>query len=158
MHETKTKLLALAGAMLLAWPAAAAAKGLRMQPGRWETTSVTTMPMMPQPQTVTETQCISKEDIEEPFKKFLSMDGCKVLRQKRRGDTIEYALECVSGHGTMTGQGSFTGKGKTAHGTMTLQVTFSGMEGMGQVPGMPAPGQPMQMKMQWRGRYLGPCE
>lgn len=146
------------GCLVCLLPASAAISGgFDMKPGKWEFSNTVNMPMMGQPQTTTEVECITKEEVENPFAQMQDMGNCKVLHKKIHGNTMEFEFECNQQGSMMQGKGRMTASGKTASGSMEMSMQIPGMENMPNLPNMPAAGQPMKMTTTWKGKYLGPC-
>lgn len=135
---------------------ASSAAGLGLNAGQWRFVSNTTSSMMPEPQSHTETKCITEEIAkQDPLAELVEKGGCKVLSRSEAGDTLTFEVECA-GQGKMPvksrGKGTFTSSGDKANGKMDLSVE------MPEVPNMPAMGGKVTMQQSWTGERLGACE
>jgi hypothetical protein len=114
-----------------------------MQPGEWQFTSTLTSPVLPQPQSVTVTQCISKADADDPTR-FSPRDqaaDCEVTPGSRTPDSYSWAVACPKQG--MRG----TGKAHFASVTIESEIQIS----------VEIQGQKMDMVSRTSGRRLGPC-
>ena len=68
---------------------------------------------------------------------------CKLTRMDRKGDSVNWAVECQTPEGLMTGDGTGTYKGDRMDAVIKMKGT--------------ANGRPMEMTQKLQGRYLGPC-
>lgn len=126
-----------------------------MNHGKWEFTTTMTMPMLPQPQVTTTTECITKEEAEQdPMADLVDSGNCKVTKQKTKGDTMTFEMECNESGMIMHGKGTFVGKGDTASGSTEMTME------MPEMPNMPAgmPTGPMTTTTTWEGKRVGTCE
>lgn len=114
-------------------------KGPNMKEGLWEVTmrmEVPGMPVQMAPQTYT--QCLTQKEAvprqEEPAQ------GCKIVKQDIKGDTVSWVVECKTNEGTAVSDGRITYKGDTFAGV--IQMTQGGMKATQQLS----------------GRWIGKCE
>ena len=119
------------------------AETLRMKPGSWEITTVTTMPMLPSPQTTTSTECV-RDEVFDPRTLMQDSEGCRVTQHSVKGNTMTWSMECTSAEARMGGRGEVTIDDTLAHGSMQMEM------GQG--------GPVMEMKSSWSAKYLGACE
>jgi hypothetical protein len=131
-------------AVLLASSCAAAYAAQGMEPGEWQITTTTSLPMMQSPQTMTNTQCIKPEQAKDPLG-VMSGDrqgDCRMVSPKYSGDRYTWEMRCaqsgMSGTGTM----------RFGPGTMESEMRMSGTMG----------GQKMEMLTKMSGKRLGPCK
>ena len=134
------KAMLFAVSIAFAVPAAAQS----MEPGEWQFTSTLSSSVMPKPQTAVSTQCISKEDAQDPAR-FSGADqakDCKVTPGARSPESYSWTVSCPE-------QG-LTGNGKLrfARGTVDGEVRMV----------MDMQGQKMEMLSHTSGRLLGPCK
>lgn len=128
--------IALASCSLLVLPTAALAAD--MQPGQWEVTAQMQMEGMSIPPNTTRF-CMRKEDTGKPP---MQMDNsCKMLDQKRSGDTMSFRMQCNT-----PGQGATTM-------SMTITSTTTAYSGSGE---MDMGGE--KMKMRYSGKRIGDCK
>jgi len=110
-------------ALLIAAPHALA-DAPKVKPGKWETTVVTTLSIMPQPRTTTRTEC-RKEESFDP-EKFLSdqADDCTVSNSSTTSSSFDFELTCKTDQGTATGTGSYrvNGSGDAITGQFDLEL------------------------------------
>lgn len=126
--------------------------GPEMKPGKWEFTTTITMAMMPQPQTVTNVECYTKEQAQEnPLAALLKEGPCQLVSQKVRGNRMDFEVACQGDMNvSSTGKGFFTTQGDTASGKMEVIMNMPEMANM--------EGQEMKMEQSWKGRRIGACD
>jgi hypothetical protein len=114
-------------------------KGPNMKEGMWEVTmrmEVPGMPVQMSPQTYT--QCMTQKEAvpqrEEPGQ------GCKIVKQDIKGDTVSWVVECKTNEGTAVSDGRITYKGDTFEGV--IQMTQGSMK----------------VTQQLSGRWIGTCK
>ncbi len=102
------------------WCFACSPAGPKMKEGLWEITVRTEMPGLPMqmgPQSYT--QCLTKKNAvpqqEDP------REECKIVKQKVKGDTVFWSVECKTDEGVVTSEGSVTYKGDTMEGIITMK-------------------------------------
>jgi len=109
--------------------------------GQWEIKTEMTMPGMPMNMPpMTMTQCVTKQEAEDP-QKYLPQNPqgkCTMSDYKVTGDKVTWKMTC-QGQGAMSGTGEVTYKGDTFESVMN-------MEGQGQ-----------KMIMKSTGKRLGDC-
>ena len=129
---------------LLLFAAAAPVLGQSLEPGEWEFTSTQSLPSMPNARSMTFTQCIKKEDAQNPEKLAAQAEksGCKVTETKKSGDSVSWEMECPK----MNMRG--VGTARIGRGTMESQMTMSGE----------MKGQKYEMTTRTTARRLGPCK
>lgn len=129
--------------------------GPTMKPGKWEFTTTITMPMMAQPQTMTNIECITQEQAQDdPLGALLKEGMCQLVSKKVRGNRIDFEVSCQSDKNvTSTGKGHFTTLGDTASGEMEVVMNMPKMANM---PNME--GREMKMEQSWKGRRIGACD
>jgi len=145
--------------MMFAVTAPTVAESQNLAAGKWKFDSTTVMSMMPQPQTTSETKCITEEVAkQDPLAEIVEKGNCKILSREQSGDTLDFEIEC-SGDAKMPmksrGKGSFTADGKVASGKMNLEIE---MPQMADMPQMQAMGGKMTMTQEWKGERLGACD
>lgn len=124
------------------------AEGPNLKPGKWEIKTTVTMPMMPEANVTTQTECITLEEASDPLAAIMKEGNCKVLNKKESGNTIEFEVECDGGMGMkMNGKGHFTSNGTTASGKMEMTMNMPQMDG-----------QSMKMTQEWEGKRIGDCD
>ena len=128
------------------------AAGFDMNPGKWEFTTTVTMPMLPQPQISTMTECITEEEAkQDPLKDLVDEGSCRVTNKKIEGNTFHFEMNCTQEGGMVTkGKGQFSAKGDNASGSIEMTMD------MPQMPNMPAG--PMTMNTSWQGKRIGSCD
>ncbi len=129
--------------------------GPEMNPGKWEFTTTITMPMMPQPQTITNIECFTQEQAQEdPLAALLKEGPCELVSKKVHGNRMDFEVACRGDMNvTSTGKGFFTTQGNTASGEMVVMMNMPEMANM---PNME--GQEMKMEQSWKGRRIGACD
>ena len=128
--------------------------GFTMKPGKWQFTTTTVMPMMPQPQTMSSEECITPEEAaKDPLAELVDRDGCTVTDKKISGSTLRFTMRCEQQGMVSQGQGYFTAHGDTASGKMEIKMDMPAVQGM---PGMT--GGPMVIKTTWQGKRIGACD
>jgi hypothetical protein len=115
-----------------------------MEPGEWQFTSTMTSPMMPQPQVMNHSRCVTKED-SDPSRwadKQQAKSDCKVSPSKRSGGNYSWEVSCPSSG--MRG----TGTAKVTRSTVESELRLSGDMG----------GQKFEMLNKTTGKRLGACK
>jgi len=134
----KVRTFALAVAVLaLSLPAFAAKSP--MKPGKWQTTVTMEMPGMPAMQPMTFTNCVTKEQAENPQPPKGKDENCTVTDYKLDGSTVTWSIKC-SGKMEATGEGKMTFSGDTYDGTTHMKMND------------------MEMTQHFTGKYLGDCD
>ena len=150
MTKTAATILLLMLTITAAW-----ADGPQMKPGKWEFTSTISIPMMPEPQTITNVDCITEEESKkDPLAAVVEQGHCQVVNRQVAGSRIDFEVACQADKGiTSTGKGYFTITGDTATGKMEVIMN---MPEMPDLPNMK--GQEMKMEQSWEGRRIGDCD
>ena len=127
---------------------AADAAGPNMKEGLWEMAVKMEMAGMPgniPPQTAQ--RCMSAKDFEDPRKatpdSARAGNQCEVTNYRMQGNTATWNMSC-KGTDPMTGTGTMTFEGERYTGVNRMQIKQGA--------------QPVQMTMNYAGRYLGPCK
>ena len=150
----KKLILTACGCACLLLPVSTIAGDLEMNHGKWEFTTTMTMPMFPQPQVTTMTECITEEEArQDPMADLVDGGSCKILNRKMTGNSLNFEMECNEGGMVTRGKGQFTTKGDTASGFIEMTMDIPDMPNM---PDMPTG--PMQMTTSWQGKRIGVCE
>jgi hypothetical protein len=128
-------------AVLALAPLGAAAQ--TMEPGEWQFTGTMTSPMLPKPQVVTRTECISKADAEDPtrFSGREQAQGCKITPVARSAENYSWTIACP--------QQGMSGDGKVQFGRGSIESEVRML--------LEVQGQKMEMLSRTSGRRLGPC-
>ena len=136
---------ALIPAILLAAAVEARADGIPVEPGLWEMTSTISMPMLPQPQTNTMTECFANGEISVDDVGSQEMDpGCTFETSQLDGATMAWSFDCpLEGGGTSHGAWQATSHGDRVEGSGKITMTMQG--------------QNMEMTMTWQGKRVGDC-
>lgn len=138
-------LLALGLAGLLGPASARAAEVLEYEPGKWETTTTMRMPMIPEPQVRTSTECLREGDYSAE-RLMRDQQGCTVDEPVVTKTSIRWSATCPAPNGSATGRGEYT-------------VTDGGTRGQGRVTIDMAMGdQKMTMTMDIASKRIGDCE
>mgnify|MGYP001820734813 CR=1 FL=1 len=133
----------LAFGLLLAG-GAAHADGIPIEPGLWEMTSTINMPMMPQPQTNTVSECVEESEISMDDMGTEGLEGeCDFQLQQLDGSTMQWTVDCPMEEGTSHGEWTATSHGDSVTGEGKLSMTVMG--------------QSMDMTMTWEGKRIGAC-
>ncbi|MFO8239434.1 MAG: DUF3617 family protein [Dissulfuribacterales bacterium] len=135
----KRKVLLLSIVGVIALSVVTAWAGPKMNPGKWEITTKTTMAGMPA-QSITHIQCITKEDL-IPVNQDANQ-GCQVTDIVYDGNTVSWKISCGAQSGGMKGTGKVTYNGDSMQGTMHMIMS----------------GSDMQINNQFQGRRIGPCD
>lgn len=150
----KNKSITVCIAACLLLPAGSFAASFDMNPGKWEFTTTTNMPMLGEPQVDTTTECITEEEAKkDPMKDLVDDGNCKILNKKMNGSSLEFEMECAHEGVVTRGKGHFTGKGDSASGSIEMTMDMPQMPNM---PNMPAG--PMTMTTSWQGKRIGACD
>lgn len=143
--KSLTKVLTSCGAVALSLAVATPvlAEGMQVQPGKWEFTATSVMPMMPMPNTVVETECVTESEIQPEM--FLDyVEGCTIQESETDAASMRWKVTCATTGGRMDGEGSARSTGTTVRGGMTLLMNFGGQQ--------------MTMRHDWEGKRIGPCD
>jgi hypothetical protein len=134
----------LAAALALAASSADAAT-IPVEPGLWEMTSTISMPMLPQPQVNTQTECIGKGQLSTDDVGGEDLDPACTLEASQVDDsTMRWTFECpVEGGGHSRGEWQATSHGDRVEGSGVMKMEMQG--------------QAMEMTMRWEGRRIGDC-
>ena len=128
--------------------------GFEINPGNWEITTTVTMPMLPQPQVSTTTECITREKArQDPLAAINKAGHCRALARKEQGNSLDFKVECQQRNMVSHGVGHYVADGNTMSGFMEIRMD---MPAMPAAQGMPV--RAMQVKTSWKGRRLGPCQ
>jgi hypothetical protein len=123
-----------------------ASDGPTLKAGKWEFTTTTEVPMLPEPKTTTKTECV-KEEQTDPLAAFAKTDDCKVTERKVTGNSMKWKVEC-GGKGEdspkVDGSGELTASDTEVEGKMEMISNVGGQE--------------MKFKSSWKGKRLGECE
>jgi hypothetical protein len=116
--------------------------------GNWQVTMEMDMPGMPQKMPpMTLTQCVTKEDANDPTKltpqgRGAAPANCKVSDYRSDGNKVSWSMRC-EGENAMSGTGELVYGVDTYTGTMKMSMARGG--------------QPMTMTMKYSGKRLGDC-
>jgi len=138
------KILLPALAVLAAAPIVQA-DGVAVEPGLWEMTTTMTMPMLPQPQVVTTTDCVEDAvlDIDEMNAEGLDPD-CTMDVSQPDEKTVKWVMDCpVEGGGSSHAEWQVTSSSDSVEGSGSIQMTVMGQE--------------MSMDATFSGRRVGDC-
>ena len=116
----------------------------QMEPGEWQFTTTMSSPMMPQPQVMNHSRCVTKED-SDPSKwadKQQAKSDCKVSPSKQSGGTYSWTVSCPSSG--MQG----TGTARVTSSTVESEMRMSGDMG----------GQKFEMLNKTTGKRIGACK
>jgi hypothetical protein len=123
---------------------AAGADGIPVEPGLWEMTSTVQMPMLPQPQVNTQTECLDKPVMSLDELQSDQMDpNCEFETAQIDDNTVQWSVDCPVEGGTAHGEWEATSHGDRIEGSGTMKMTVQGQE--------------MNMTMSWTGRRVGDC-
>ena len=148
----KVFVMLLATILSLLFAKVVLAEGTNLKPGKWEFKTTSIIPMMPDPQIMTNTKCITAEDAgRDPLAAMVEEGKCRVLNKEENGNTIEFEVECDGGTDMkMNGKGHFTANGTTASGKMEMTMNVPQMGDQG--------GQSMKITQEWEGKRIGNCD
>ncbi len=119
------------------------ADGLTIEPGSWEMTSTVNMPMLPQPQVTTETECIEEGEI-SPESMTDGMDSsCVFDNTVVEGNTMRWSMTCDTAESKSRGEWEATSDGDSLSGSGTITIFVQGQE--------------IVMNMSWTGKRVGDC-
>ena len=147
----KKKIITACACACLLLPVGSIAAEFDMNAGKWEFTTTLTMPMLPQPQVTTMTECVTEEEAkQDPMADLVDDGNCKILNRKVQGSSLSFDMECNQQGMVTRGKGQFTTKGDTASGSIEMTMD------MPEMPNMPAG--PMTMNTSWQGKRIGVCD
>jgi len=136
-RPTRTLLLAAAGVLI---GAVAQGEGMKIQPGEWQFSSVTTPPVMGPPRT--EKRCIEHGEV-EPGDFTQGLQNCEVSEPAVDAKTMSWKLTCSNPHGQMKGSARFSSTGDRVQGTIEMNMTMGAHT--------------MTVKVDSKGKRLGDC-
>ena len=111
--------------------------------GLWAITVQTSMEGIPvELPTETIRKCIRSDDLTPGNNK--NRAGCKPVKIKRKGDTINWAVSCNKDGHTLKGSGKITYKGNSMKGGGQFHAGGKGLPNM-------------KMKLLYKGKRLGDC-
>jgi hypothetical protein len=122
---------------------AAGAEGLKIEPGKWEIRSVSTLPMQPEPRTRVSTECIREAEL-RPDRLIDDTEGCQTSDVVVEPGRMTWKLACSPEGGTMTGDGEIRSTGSTLDGSMQMTMAFGDRT--------------MSMQHSWSGKRIGACD
>ncbi len=121
----------------------ARADGMKVEPGQWEFTTTTSMPMAGGAQTQVTQECV--QDGEMSTDRLMEQsDGCTVSEAEATETTLRWKITCTNAGGVMRGNAEFSTTGTEIRGVMKMAMSFGGNE--------------MKFENTWQGKRLGPCE
>ncbi len=125
------------------------AEGPHLEPGKWQFTVTINVPMMEEPQVITDTKCITEEETKkDPLADMIEEGMCKVIKKEVSGATVEFEVECQGDMNVKsTGKGHFTSDGTTVSGEMEITMEMPQMGG-----------KTMTSTQKWEGKRLGDCD
>lgn len=127
--------------------ATAWASGLKLQPGLWQLTTkmtVSGMPFAMPPRTLTLKKCLTRDQIQHPWREYQKRKNCKQSGLKLTGNSASWQLACT-GENAMQGEGSMRIDSPTKyHG----QMTMTGRDG----------GQTMKTHVEFSAHRVGACK
>jgi hypothetical protein len=139
--DRKTAYLTLA-ALLVGFSQAAAAEGPTMNPGKWETKTVSTNSFMPKENVKTITECVKEN--KNPLDSIVEAGKCKVTDKETKGQTVTWQMQCGEGDKAATGKGTFTATGNSGEGVLEMTMFIQDRE--------------MTAKNVWTGKRIGDCD
>ena len=128
---------------VLALALPALAEGMKVDPGEWEFTSTSKVPMGAAPIPKSTTECITESEM-DPDEFLKDADGCSIVEKDVSSDRMSYVMSCPGPAGPMTGRAVFTSTGSTVKGGMKVQFDMNG--------------QPMTFETTWEGKRVGDCD
>jgi len=137
--------IAQAGLVVMLFSGTAVAKGVSIDPGLWEMTVTVAMPMLPQPQADTSTECITETELNpEDFNQDEDMP-CDIGNVVINGNSANWTISCPNPSGPpMSGRWEFTSKGSSITGSGSMSMDMGD--------------QKMVMDMTWTGHRIGNCD
>mgnify|MGYP001818480458 FL=1 len=139
------KKILLPALVVLAAAPIAQADGVAVEPGLWEMTTTMTMPMLPQPQVVTTTDCVEDAvlEIDEMNSEGLDPD-CTMDVSQPDEKTVKWVMDCpVEGGGSSHAEWQVTSSSDSVEGSGSIKMTVMGQE--------------MSMDATISGRRVGDC-
>ena len=117
------------------------AETLKLKPGLWETTVVSTNSFTGTT-TQTETECVVEQEF-DPRTMFKDAQGCELLDDNLQGNTLTYSLVCNVQGTQATIEGVYTTEGDVGSGSMNMEMSFGN--------------QTMTMENSFDARRIGDC-
>jgi len=140
-HRLEPHLVTLTLGVLLAAPALADSP--RLEPGKWEVTTVASNTMRPQKKERTTTECIT-ESQSDPLSVMTGDKDCTVDESSTTNNTLKWKMTCKNNAGVGKGEGEFTSEGKSAHGDMWMEMAIHT--------------QKVRFEISWKGKRIGSCD
>ena len=131
--------------VVLAAAPVAQADGVAVEPGLWEMTTTMTLPMLPQPRTVTTTDCVDDAvlDVDEMSGDDVAPD-CDMEISQPDAKTVRWVMDCpVEGGGSSRAEWQVTSSGDSVEGSGAIKMTVMGQD--------------LSMDASCSGRRVGDC-
>ena len=120
------------------------AEGLAVEPGLWEMTTTVTMPMLPEPQTTTDKECVEDATLDVEDMNGDDLDpNCTVEVSQPDKQTLNWSMDCPVEGGEMHAKWTVTSGGDSLEGKGTMTMSVMGQE--------------MAMDATMSGRRIGDC-
>lgn len=112
--------------------------------GKWEITSQATMPMLPQPITNTNIECIKEDTISADRFAKQTRGNCTATDVNASGENIKWKMSCNVQGNQMTGYGDMQVNDTSLAGKATIAMSMQGLM--------------MEMNTTWKGTRIGECK
>ena len=117
--------------------------GVTIEPGMWQVTTTSKIPMVDQTTTETTMQCMA-EDHFTPERMTGNHKSCKIDKVSSKDNEMSWKLVCNNPTGQFSGTGRFKSTGDKAEGEMTTTMKLGD--------------QSLVSELRWKGQRLGDCD
>ena len=115
-----------------------------LNPGKWQATITTEMPLITQPARQDVTQCIAAGNT-GPVDRMVKDGNCTITKREVSGNSLRWEMQCKSRSGPPAiGTGVFSSDGDSGTARMEMTSTFQG--------------KPLKTTTTWTGKRIGPCD
>jgi hypothetical protein len=117
--------------------------GVTIEPGMWQVTTESKLPMIDQTKSETKMECLTENHF-TPERMTGNHKSCKIDKVSTQDDEMSWSLACKTPTGQFNGTGSFKSTGDKARGEMTTTMKLGE--------------QSLVSKVRWEGERLGGCD
>ncbi|SIS75893.1 DUF3617 domain-containing protein [Neptunomonas antarctica] len=122
---------------------ASASDSIPFNAGKWEIVSKATMPMLAQPITNKNIECIKENTLSAAHFAEKTQGNCHATDVSAAGQNIKWKMACNLNGSQMTGYGNMHVADTYIKGNVTMVMSLQGIN--------------MDMKTTWEGKRLGAC-
>jgi hypothetical protein len=122
---------------------AIASDSIPFNAGKWEIVSKATLPMLAQPMTNKNIECIKENTLSATHFAEKTQGNCRATDVSTAGQTIKWKMACNLNGNKMTGYGNMHADDTHMKGNVTMVMSLQGIN--------------MDMKTTWEGKRIGAC-